>query len=81
MENAASWCRERIQFQPLSRQQILQRHELTARKRQEAEDISVCDEGLLIHSNDEWMACDLLLNWNLLPTQPVSIATSLNEKS
>lgn len=44
-------------------------------------DILVCDEGLLIHSNDEWMACDLLFNWNLLLTQPVSIATSLNDKS
>lgn len=39
----------------------------------EAEDILVCDEVLLIHSNDEWMAYDLFCNWNLLLTQPVSM--------
>lgn len=32
---------------------ILQHHALTARRRQEAEDSLVCDEVLLIHSNDK----------------------------
>ncbi len=57
---------------------ILQRHERTPRRRQEAEDSLVCDEVLLIHSNDEWMDCDLFFNWNLLLTQPVSTHSYLN---
>lgn len=44
---------ENTQHELISHQQILQGHELMARRRQEAEDIFVCDEGLLIHSNDE----------------------------
>ena len=38
-----------------SSKNILQRHVLAARRRQEAEDSLVCDKVLLIHSNDEWM--------------------------
>lgn len=73
-ENAAYNIASTVFLEPLSHQQIFcSIMKATARRRQEAEDGLVCDEVLLIHSNDEWMDCDLFFHWNLLLTQPVSI--------